>query len=163
MTSEALTDIQLRSLLKYDPDTGQFERLVRMGRYQAGTQVGAKMRSGYIAIRINFKLYYAHRLAWLYVHGAWPPDQVDHINGARDDNRIANLRLADRFRNTQNLRSAKAGNKSGLLGVSPHQNRWRAFLHVHGKTHHLGLYNTPEEAHAAYVEAKRSMHEGNTL
>ena len=113
---------------------------------------------------IDEREYSAHRLAWLYVHGAWPTGQIDHINGDRGDNRISNLRDVTPALNTQNQRRAARSNKSsGLLGVTANRGRWLAQISIGGKSRNLGRYATPEEAHAVYVAAKRVLHAGCTL
>jgi hypothetical protein len=104
----------------------------------------------------------AHRLAWFYVHGVWPPVLIDHINGKRSDNRIVNLRLADWRLNMENKRR-ESYNSTGLLGVKPNGKGFAARIGSRGVEHHLGTFRTPEEAHAAYVEAKRRLHKGGTL
>ena len=104
------------------------------------------------------KRYSAHRLAWLYMTGDWPPDEVDHKNRVRTDNRWDNLRLADTFTNKRNT-SAYRNNKSGFKGVSWHvcSRKWRSRIRVDGKEKNLGLYDTPEQANAAYERAAREM------
>lgn len=104
---------------------------------------------------------YVHRLAWLYVHGEWPTEQIDHINQNPVDNRIANLRPADKSQNVQNIDAAYGS--SGYRGVSFDSrcgdgNSWRARIMVDGKSHSLGYYATAEEAHDAYLAAKRELH-----
>lgn len=109
----------------------------------------------------------AHRLAWVHVHGSWPAGDIDHINGDKLDNRIANLRDVTRSVNKENMRSARGDNKVGLLGVHVRrQNTTRPYvasIRVSGKLIHLGAHNTPEAAHAAYLEAKRRLHSGCTI
>ena len=113
-----LTAERLREVLDYGPDTGVFTWKIRTNsRVKVGDVAGALRPDGYIQISIDGRLHRAHRLAWLYVTGESPPDQIDHINGVRDDNRIANLRLATSAENKQNLRRAKSRNKTGFLGV----------------------------------------------
>lgn len=110
----------------------------------------------------------AHRLAWLLHYGSWPSRHIDHINGDRADNRIANLRECDDAENQQNLRAATAASKSGLLGVTTrtYRNgavRYAASIQVDGTKRYLGVYGTPEEAHSAYRAAKRQLHPFGTL
>src|SRR3990167_3120706 len=103
---------RLKELLSYNPNTGEFTRLVATGIHgcnKAGVVVGCLSdhpTQGYILIRVNNDgiLYRAHRLAWLYVYGFWPPADIDHINGNRSDNRIVNLRSVTRSQNLQNMR-----------------------------------------------------------
>jgi HNH endonuclease/AP2 domain len=84
--------------------------------------------------------------------------QVDHINGVRHDNRPSNLRPATQSENLANTR-LRSNNTSGLKGASFHKQagRWRAAIRIDGRQRHLGLFDTPEEAHAAYVRAAREL------
>jgi HNH endonuclease len=109
--------------------------------------------------------YKAHRLAWLITRGSWPIDQLDHINGIRDDNRLANLREASNLLNQQNQRLPRSNNKSGYLGVSWCSSResFEARIRSQGKRLFLGYFSVADEAHAAYLQAKRLLHAGNTL
>jgi hypothetical protein len=144
---------RLRSLLSYDPDTGEFKwRESGQGR-RPSLVAGRVSTRGYSQISIDYKKYAAHRLAWLYVHGELPPHDLDHINGCRADNRIANLRVATEAENTRNRRTP-VSNKAGLKGVyrsSP--NRWRAQIKVEGRRIVLGHFDKKEDAHAAYCQA----------
>jgi hypothetical protein len=160
-----ITAAELRKLLHYDPETGVFTWLLRPGagarlertwntRYadkRAGT-----VRNGYIAILIAKRAYKAHRLAWLYVHGSWPTEAIDHINGVRSDNRLVNLRQATRSQNSANSR-APSTNTSGIKGVAwdARRNRWTAYIKVAGRPRNLGRFHTAEEATAAYLAAAR--------
>jgi hypothetical protein len=114
------------------------------------------MKNGYWAIRVDDTLYLAHRLAWLYVTGNWPEDQIDHVNGQRNDNRFCNLREATNIQNSHNRRYA--GNKSGFQGVRRENSKWLAEIKVRYKPIRLGLFDTPEEAYVAYCEAKQLYH-----
>jgi hypothetical protein len=155
----------VREHISYNPETGLFKwRIDVNNKVHAGDIAGVKRGNGYIHIGFGYRLYSAHRLAWEYAHGEIPEGmQIDHINGIRDDNRIENLRLATPTVNRQNLRKALSNSSSGFLGVSPSRGKWRSRIKVSGKFIHLGVYNTPEEAHEAYLVAKRQLHEGNTL
>ena len=154
---------RLRELLDYDAETGVFTWRVSQGRGYAGAVAGTVRQDGYIAIKLDGRLYKAHRLAWLHEHGEFPDDEIDHINGDRSDNRPGNLRVVTRLINAQNRRRSQSNNRAGILGVSRHRNRWQAQIEVAGKNKHLGCFNTQEAAHAAYVAAKRQTHEGCTL
>lgn len=160
-----LTQERLKEVLDYDPGTGLFRwRSYRCGRALAGAVCGTDNGKGYLTIHIDLVHYKAHRLAWLYVHGVWPEDRIDHINGIKGDNRLANLREANKFTNSQNQRRAQSHNKCGYLGVHQRDNgRFRASIRVNSKLLSLGTFDTPEHAHKAYVEAKRRLHEGCTL
>jgi hypothetical protein len=162
MAKADLTAERLRELLDYDPETGVFIWKTQSGRQPAGSVAGWKQYSR-IYIKVAGFQIGAHRLAWLYVYGAMPTNQIDHINGDPSDNRIANLRDVTDRENKQNLRKPKAGNKSGYLGVAPNKKRWLAKITVNRQQICLGTYDTPEEAHLAYVEAKRRLHPTCTL
>jgi hypothetical protein len=162
---EPLELAYLRSLLDYSPETGLFVwRLSNSNVSPAGSLAGRSVNSdGYRQIVINRRFYKAHRLAWFYVHGVWP-DQIDHINGDRTDNRLCNLRNVTSLLNTHNQRKPHCNNRSGFLGVSKRADgRFQAEIRVSGKKRYLGAFATAEQAGAAYVSAKRQMHEGSTL
>lgn len=158
-----LTHERLKHFLSYELETGVFTRVAPCRGVRVGDPAGRKTSHGYWRITIDKKTYAAHRLAWFYVHGVWPVGDVDHMNGNRQDNRIANLREATRSLNMQNLHCATRANKTGLLGVSPHVCGFRAVIVVNRKQHSLGVHATPELAHSAYLAAKRVLHAGSTL
>lgn len=149
-----LTQDRLKQLLHYDPETGIFTRLVTTGNLLPGTKVGRNQLNGYTSITIDRKHYYTHRLAWFYVTGSWPKNDIDHINRNRSDNRYANLREATRSLNMRNILKFK-NNKSGFKGVSwcAVKNKWRANIKLNGKQTFLGYFDIPEKAHGAYVAA----------
>lgn len=151
--------------LKYDPETGDFVRIksVPGNKGKAGNKAGLVSVQGYIQINFRGAKKPAHRLAWLYMTGDWPKHDVDHINGVRNDNRWINLREADDTINAQNQRKAHSNSKTGLLGASPFGSRFKAQIQIDKKVVHLGMFATAEEAHQAYLTAKRAHHEGNTL
>ncbi|GJH22455.1 HNH endonuclease [Caballeronia novacaledonica] len=153
-----LTQEILRSILDYDPATGHFTRKSGRGGTVTGSRAGT-LRRGYIWISVNNKLYVAHRLAWLYVHGRWPKEQIDHINMVKSDNRIENLREATYSENGRN-RPIPKSNKSGYRGVCFHKQfqKWNANIHHHGKHYSLGLFDSPEEASRAYQRAAQQLH-----
>jgi hypothetical protein len=160
-----MTAHELRELLEYDSETGVFTRKKKRKRWGVGEVAGCTS-NGYTTIGLNYAVYQAHRLAWLYWYGAWPNGPIDHINGDRKDNRIKNLRLATPAINSQNQRRPRSGNTAGELGVTSHKqgpHGFRAKIHYKGRTLHLGLYDTAEEAHDVYVKVKRALHEGCTL
>lgn len=160
-----LTSERLRAVLSYDPVTGEFRRLVARQSRHIGKVAGTVCSGGYIQIKVDGRLYLAHRLAWLYVHGCWPAEDVDHINGRRGDNRIANLRDVAPAINNQNLHAARVCSATGLLGVSPNKRDggFNAFIKVGRLSRNLGRFDTAEQAHEAYVSAKRQLHPGGML
>ena len=163
--NKELTTKELRKILNYDPMTGIFTWKVnagRWGRIKAGTKtIGSKCdKYGHLGIRINGKHYLVHRLAWLYMTGKWPSDQIDHKNRISSDNRWSNLREADNSKNNQNKVKAQSNNKIGLLGVSIHRYGFRARIFFNGNQKCLGVYKTPELAHKMYIEAKMKFHSG---
>jgi hypothetical protein len=164
MAKADLTAERLRELLDYNPETGIFTwRQAPSNSIKAGSIAGSKNHDGYRRIKINLIDHAAHRLAWFYVHGVWPAHEIDHINGIRTDNRICNLRDVPRMDNMQNQRTAQRGAKSGFLGVYSNHGKWRAAIQVNKKTIALGNFATPEEAHQAYLEAKRRLHPTCTI
>lgn len=154
---------RLRLLVSYDPETGEFRRIVRAGARPAGSLAGTRTKRGYVQIGACGAFHLAHRLAWLWTHGEWPASDIDHLNGDKSDNRIANLRAVTKSENMQNFRAARKDSTSGLLGTSPSKGKWQAKIQVDGKTRHLGTFSTAEDAHRAYVSAKRDLHSGCTL
>lgn len=155
-----LTQSRLKELLNYDPDTGVFAWLVKPSkRVNVGAIAGCLSIYGYRQIQIGGEQYFAHRLAWLYMTGDWPKHQLDHRNGLRDDNRWDNLREATNAENGQNL-AIFSNNTSGFMGVSWDHKRqkWQASLMTNGHHKHLGRFDTPEAASAAYLAAKAEHH-----
>lgn len=165
---------ELRQLLSYDPETGKLfwkERGPEWFRDTEGRTAKHACKNwnaryaglkafisvdahGYLIGAINNVKYKAHRVIWAMIHDAWPDGDVDHINSDRRDNRSANLRAADRSQNMRN-RGATKRNSTGLKGVcwDAGKRKWLAQIKVNGRNKHLGRYDTPEEAHAAYVNA----------
>ncbi len=120
-------------------------------------------RKGYLRLYLSGRHYLVHRLVWLFVTGHWPLGLIDHRDGDKTNNRFSNLRDADNRLNQQNQRTAHRDSHSGVLGVSRNGGRWKARIKFGGAQVTLGSYATPEEAHNAYIAAKRSLHEGCTL
>lgn len=170
MATTDLSAARAREVLDYDPLTGVFTRKVRLAqRHQVGDRADFVVTSGnaagYRRVSVDSKRYLAHRVAWLLVHGKWPDGLIDHRNGLKSDNRIDNLRPADHQLNNENKRGPRSDGTSGFLGVhwEKHASKWRARLVTNGRSIHIGLFDSAEDAHAAYIAAKREIHKGCTL
>jgi len=151
---ELLTQDKLREFLHYDQDSGVFTwKVKRRPCFNVGDEAGGEgaSKDGYIRIRVNRIKYLAHRLAWLYVLGQFPPYHIDHINGNRKDNRIANLRQATRIENARN-RARRKDNTSGFTGVSfdNKTKKWKVQCSAEGKRIVIGYFKTPLEASEVY-------------
>lgn len=158
MNSE-LTRERLTELLDYNAETGVFvwktspNRRIRVG------SVAGSDSHGYRQIMIDGKYYLEHRLAWLFIHGKWPKEQIDHINREPSDNRISNLREASQSQNKHNT-GRYSNNKSGYKGVYWFKDtgKFAAQIIHNRKKHHLGYFTTAEEAHEAYCKAAEQLH-----
>lgn len=136
---------ELKALgVTYCPDSGVVMK--------HGIPAGCRRGNGYVGINVGGKQYYAHRIAWLFTHGRWPSEDIDHINRDKQDNRIVNLREATRSQNQRN-HPLTAANKSGHKGVrwNKQARRWVAFMRINKKPKHLGSFTRLEDA----VEARR--------
>jgi HNH endonuclease/AP2 domain len=150
----------LRSRIHYDPDTGRFTWKVKpAGNVSIGQRAGGVNNEGYLQIRIFGVMHKAHRLAWLYVTGEWPPSEIDHANGDISDNRFANLRLASRAQNCQN-RALRKDSGTGIKGVgfNKRSGKWTAYVRANNKVHHLGTFASKEAAAEAREAAAKKLH-----
>jgi hypothetical protein len=147
---------ELRKLLRYDPETGEFTWLVNRGRGRVGQPAGSTTGDGYRQIEVAGRSVRLHRVAWFWMTGEWPPEEIDHINSIKADNRWCNLRLATRSQNRANTR-VHSRNQLGLKGVSYQKKggRWSAQICVDNHRRRLGSFDSPELAHAAYMAAAR--------
>lgn len=154
LTHEALT-----LLLHYNPETGVFTRRASRGRGKAGTEVGTVCR-GYKIVPIEGRNYLAHRLAWFYMTGEWPLEEVDHKNLDKGDNSWANLRHASRADNVHNRPASKRrhGGPKGATPASLSSGKWRARISIGGVQRWLGVFDTAEDAGAAYAKAAQAIH-----
>ena len=155
MADKILTRDRLCEVLDVNTETGIFTWKNSMGgKALKGQIAGAKTACGYIAIRIDKKDYLAHRLMWLYVYGAIPVLQIDHIDRVRNNNKAINLRLATQKQNSENIFRSKT-NTSGFRGVRKElrlkSKPWSATITHNYKQKHLGYYATIEEA----IEARK--------
>lgn len=160
MAKTDLTAQRLRELLDYNPDTGVFRWRNPRGKAVNKPSAGSSDSSGYTKIGIAGRDYRAHRLVWLYVHGVWPDGQVDHMDGNPGNNAIGNLRDVPQTVNQHNQRTAHTNNGHGFMGASRNGKKWKARILVDGVRRYLGVFDTPEAAHTAYLSAKRDQHSG---
>lgn len=164
-----VTQERLKNLLEYNPTTGIFtykkrdissyndiRYVTRFNRYRAGKEAGNSHIEGYLTLTIDGKVYKCHRLAWFYVHGEWP-DQIDHVNGIRRDNRILNLRNVSKIENGRN-QGVYVTNKSGLPGVywNNQLERWHARINS-PKRIHLGFFDNIFDAACAKKSAEKKL------
>ena len=152
-----LTQARLKEFFHYDLDTGLFTRVKSAGCSAKGSIVGTSHNDGYLSMEIDKKGYLLHRLAWLYVIGSFPEFEIDHIDGDRKNNKLANLRQANDLENAQN-RKLPLNNTSGYVGVFFKDKKWYAKIDVNKKRYFLGYHKTAELAHEAYKEAKARLH-----
>lgn len=174
-----ITAERVRQLLDYDPITGVLTWKFRPDHFfkegkgiytasakaktwnkrWAGKSAGWLKPNGYKMVCVEWSQIREHHIIWLIMTGEWPKDQIDHINGIRDDNRFINLREATGPENQQNMK-LNAKNTSGYNGVSWHGQtpKWTAYINAGGKRHHLGMFDNREDAHVAHLEAKKLLH-----
>ena len=155
-----ITQERLKELLRYEEATGVFTRKISRGGCPQNMVAGTLMR-GYRSISLDGVRHKAHRLAWLYVYGAIPSMEIDHINRQKDDNRVANLRLVTRKQNVEN--SVQPLGSSGLRGASwcKRAKKWAAQIRTNRRNKFLGYFATKEEAHEAYKRAASVYHTHN--
>lgn len=158
MAKADLTVERLREILNYDPDTGVFVWRVNKGPVKAG-RVAGYPQEGYIGISIDGTGFAAHRLAWLYVYGQFPEYTIDHINQNKSDNRICNLRHVTHANNMLN-KGMPANNRTGYAGVSwcSTHKKFVAQITANRIKHHIGWFDDPALAHAAYMAEKKKLH-----
>lgn len=138
---------RVRELFNYDPETGIIECKISRRKARAGSIAGKLTWHGYLRTEVEGKKYYNHLLAWLFVHGEWPPDEIDHIDRDKTNNRISNLRLATHAQNKRN----SPGRRKTLKGAYRRSNgSWRSQLRYDGALLELGTFKTEQEAHEAY-------------
>ncbi len=162
-----MDQIELKRLLRFDPQSGEFRwKVDRGGGAKAGDIAGGSNSCGYWKIWVCGRSYYAHRLAWLYVHGRWPAFEIDHIDGNGMNNALDNLREASSGENKENRRRVRSDKKSkGRIGVRwvKEKGKWASRIQRHGKSRHLGYFDTEGDAYQAYLVAKERMHPFQTL
>lgn len=164
---QPISHARLLQLLSYDPDSGLFTRLKDFGkgrRYKAGEVAGClDKHEGYVRIKLDGRHYWAHRLAWFYVHGEWPQHDIDHKDQIRHHNWFSNLRAVTRAENLQNQIQATARSKSGVRGVfwDSARCKWRVCISVGNKNKDVGRYDHLHEAVQARADAVKRHHPGS--
>lgn len=154
-----LTQDRLKEELTYDPSTGIFMWLkARPGRF-LNRPAGSSSEGDYVRIRFDGKLQLAHKLAWLYMTGEWPTNDIDHVDLDRQNNRFSNLREATRSENMRNTKP-RSDNKSGFKGVSwcKSKKKWQTHVTHLGQQKWLGWFDSKEAAAAKYVEFAAAAH-----
>lgn len=156
--ASGLTAEHLREMVDYDPLTGVLRWRGSAAAWRNGRVAGCyDPQNGYVLVRLAGRLFKGHRLAWLYMTGQWPASGIDHINGARSDNRWSNLRAATHGENACN-RGAQKNSRTGIKGVHRQAGKWRARIKVGGRNLSLGLFSDPLSAAEAYAAAARRYH-----
>lgn len=170
MADRQLTQEYVRSLFDYDPETGVLTWIERPREHfstdrswnstnarMVGTEAGVRLNcDGYQEVGIDGKLYKKHRLIWFLMTGVWP-EEVDHENGVRSDNRFKNLRGTTRLGNMKN-KAVRKDSRSGVAGVVWHQKdrRWIAYIKADGRQQRLGAFTDFAEACRVRKEAERT-------
>lgn len=154
---DTLRHARLQELLHYNPETGVFRWKIATSRRVKAGQVAGSVHGGVRRIKVDGRLYLAHRLAWFYVEGRWPIGEIDHQDTNTGNNRFSNLREATSNQNKMNRR-CRADSKSGLKGVYARGEKYRARIKIDGKTRMLGTFHSAEDAALAYDLAARLHH-----
>lgn len=168
MAEKDLSIERLRELLRYEPETGKLFWIARLGRkIKPGAEAG-KTGTNYLKVAVDKTQLKVHRVAWVLVHGRWPPNYLDHMDGNRKNNILSNLREATRSQNGQNQRRPSSRNRCGSLGVHfshnpAAKNPWQASIGINGKRKYLGSFATESDASNAYLAAKVELHPFQTI
>lgn len=157
----AITAEELREILSYDPDTGEFRwKVKRTGGVKCGDVAGYTDLNGYNIIKVKGKLYKSHRLAWMYMYGCFPKDYTDHINGIKTDNRISNLRESNNRENQCNQTRHRSGKLPGCTHrkrTKRRNERWITAISIDGVSKHIGCFSSEEAAHHTYLIWKHNL------
>lgn len=149
---DSVTQERLRELFELTDDF-RFRRIKQQRTQLVGKICGCQRRDGYREVTVDSVCYLEHRLIYLWFHGHMP-NEIDHIDGNRANNDIANLREADHGNNMMNMKRPSS-NSTGHKGVSFKKKlgKFVAQIATEGKKMHLGYFDTAEAAHAAYCAA----------
>jgi hypothetical protein len=152
-----ITQQRLKELFEYDPEEGRFRNRFSRGRAREADEAGSPSGHGYRKVAVDYERYYEHHLAWLYVYGEWP-SEIDHRDGDRSNNKIANLRMATRTENCFNAK--RETGESGLRGAyrEARYPKWYSKIQIGGRVTRLGTFDTAEEAHKAFMVAVEAHH-----
>ena len=152
--SDPITWEELNKVLEYDPYTGEFMWMEsRKKSALKGTRAGSVNGSGYEQIHLGTKLYLSHRLAWFYCFKEWPEHNIDHIDRVRSNNILDNLRDVTQSINIHN--SISKPSKTGFRNARKVGNKYQSEIKVNGKSIHLGMFNTGEEASQAAKDYRK--------
>jgi hypothetical protein len=159
MATNLITQARLKNLLRYDADTGVFTWVYTRPKCPKNAVAGWRCKDGYTMICLDYRIYRAHRLAWLYVHGVFPDEHMDHINNTRTDNRIVNLRPATPAQNQQNLKLRRdSTSKHAGVSWSKAHDKWYTYINVSTKRKFLGLFANINDAIMARKQAELTYH-----
>jgi len=160
MTDKIISQEQLKEFINYDSETGLFTwAKFRGGSAKKNSLAGTIDKEGYRVIRVNMKIYKAHRLAWFYIYGIFPKKDLDHINQIKHDNRISNLREVTNSENHQN-RGINKNNSSGHKGVywNKSNKKWQSSIGINGKLRFLGYFSELSDAIKTREMAEQNLH-----
>jgi HNH endonuclease/AP2 domain len=154
----SLTQEELKKLLEYEPESGNFIRRISRHKHKAGEIAGTLHPFGYTHIKIDGRSYKAHRLAWFYIHGVWPNGEIDHIDRNRSNNALKNLRVVNRKGNVENT-GPTIRSKTGIKGASwkAKIKKYQAQITHNGQKIYLGIFDTAIEAGVAYENAAQRL------
>jgi len=150
---------KLKNLFNYDKSTGILTRVIDRGKALKGDLAGhIDKRTGYLRIKIDYELYYGHRIAWIIHYGYDPEHQIDHIDRNPLNNAIDNLREVSQYCNMRNTGNPK-NNVSKIKGVhwDKKSKKWKAYIIVINRHCHLGLYDDFSDAVLARLAAEQCL------